>query len=114
IYDRVDGIFLPGGVDIDPESYHETATSACGRVDPDRDRTEIMLSDWAMKEGKPVLAVCRGAQLLSVAAARSLYQDVPSDFPGAINHDYFPKPGAWTRKALAHAVNIVADSRLSR
>ena len=114
IYDRVDGIFLPGGVDIDPESYNETPTSACGRVDPDRDRTEIMLSDWAIKEGKPILAVCRGAQLLSVAAGGSLYQDVTSEFPGAIKHDYFPKAGARTRQDLVHSVNVVADTRLSR
>jgi putative glutamine amidotransferase len=114
IYDRVDGIFLPGGVDIDPVSYNETATSACGRVDPDRDRTEIMLSEWAMKEGKPILAVCRGAQLLSVAAGGPLYQDVTSEFPGAIKHDYFPKADAWTRQDLVHNVNVVADSRLSR
>jgi putative glutamine amidotransferase len=114
IYDRVDGIFLPGGVDIGPESYNETRTDACGRVDPDRDRTEIMLADWAMKDGKPILAVCRGAQLLSVAAGGSLYQDLASEYPGAIKHDYFPKAGARTRRDLVHDVNVVPNTRLSR
>lgn len=114
IYDRLDGIFLPGGVDIDPESYNEPRTPACGRVDPDRDRTEITLADWAMKDGKPILAVCRGAQLLSVAAGGSLYQDVTSEFPGAIKHDYWPKAGVSTRQDLVHPVNVVADTRLSR
>lgn len=114
IYDRVDGIFLPGGVDIDPESYNEIRRSWCGRIDPDRDRTEIMLSNWAMTEGKPVLAVCRGAQLLSVAAGGSLYQDLASEYPGAIKHDYFPKAGWRTRQDLVHKVTVVPDTRLSR
>ncbi|MEO8193262.1 MAG: gamma-glutamyl-gamma-aminobutyrate hydrolase family protein [Gemmatimonadales bacterium] len=114
IYERLDGVFLPGGVDIDPGSYNEARTEACGRVDPDRDRTEIMLADWAMKDGKPILAVCRGAQLLSVAAGGSLYQDVASEYPGAIKHDYFPKAGVTTRQDLVHPVNVVADTRLSR
>lgn len=114
IYDRVDGIFLPGGVDIDPDSYNETRTDACGRVDPDRDRTEIMLAKWAMRDRKPILAVCRGAQILSVAAGGALYQDVTSEYPGAIKHDYFPKAGVHTRQDRVHDVNVVADTRLSR
>jgi putative glutamine amidotransferase len=114
IYDRVDGIFLPGGVDIDPDSYNEARTPACGRVDPDRDRTEIMISNWAMKEGKPVLAVCRGAQLLSVAAGGSLYQDITGEYPGAIKHDYWPKAGVSTRQDLVHEVSVVPTSRLGR
>jgi putative glutamine amidotransferase len=114
IYDRLDGIFLPGGVDIDPESYNEARTSASGRSDPDRDRTEIMLAEWAMRDGKPILAVCRGVQLLAVAAGGTLYQDVTSEFPCAIRHDFFPKIGTHTRQDLVHPVEVVADTRLSR
>jgi len=114
IYDRVDGVFLPGGVDIDPLSYNESKTTACGRVDSDRDRTEIMLADWAMKDKKPILAVCRGAQLLSVAAGGTLYQDLDKEYPGAIKHDYFPKAGVHTRQDLVHPVDVVPDTRLSR
>lgn len=114
IYDQLDGIFLPGGVDIDPGSYNETVTSASGRVDPERDRTEILLAQWAMEDGKPVLAVCRGAQLLTVAAGGTLYQDVTAEYPGAIRHDYFPKAGAHTRQDLVHPVEVVPDTRLSR
>lgn len=114
IYDQLDGVFLPGGVDIDPDSYNEPRTDVCGRVDPDRDRTEIMFADWAMKEGKPILAVCRGAQLLSVAAGGTLYQDLSSEYPGAIKHDYWPKAGERTRQDLAHPVNVVENTRLSR
>ncbi len=112
IYERVDGIFLPGGVDIDPGSYNEEKSDVCGRVDPDRDRTEIMLADWAMKDLKPILAVCRGAQLLSVAAGGTLYQDLGSEYPDAIKHDYWPKAGTRTRQDLAHPVTVVPDTRL--
>ena len=114
IYEKLDGVFLPGGVDIDPDSYNEPRTDVCGRVDPDRDRTEIMFADWAMKDGKPILAVCRGAQLLSVAAGGTLYQDLSSEYPGAIKHDYWPKAGERTRQDLAHPVDVVENTRLSR
>ncbi len=114
IYDRLDGIFLPGGVDIDPKSYQEDPTNGCGRVDPDRDRTEIMLVNWAMKDRKPILAVCRGAQLLSVAAGGTLYQDLASEYPDAIKHDYFPKAGVHARQDLVHPVEVVPNTRLSR
>jgi putative glutamine amidotransferase len=114
IYDRLDGIFLPGGVDIDPSSYNEERTEASGRSDPDRDRTEIMLAEWAMRDKKPILAVCRGAQLLAVAAGGALYQDVTSEYPCAIRHDYFPKAGVHTRQDLVHPVEVIAGTRLSR
>ncbi|MEO7502735.1 MAG: gamma-glutamyl-gamma-aminobutyrate hydrolase family protein [Gemmatimonadaceae bacterium] len=114
IYDKLDGVFLPGGVDIGPDSYEETPSSALGRTDPDRDRTEIMFARWAMNDGKPILAVCRGAQLLTVAAGGKLYQDLATEYPGAIKHDYFPKAGVHTRQDLVHPVEIVPDTRLSR
>ena len=112
IYDRVDGVFFPGGVDIDPDSYNEARSESCGRVDPDRDRTEIMLAKWAMEDNKPILAVCRGAQLLSVAAGGTLYQDIGSEYPDAIKHDYFPQKGLHTRQDLVHPVDVVPETRL--
>lgn len=114
IYDKLDGVFLPGGVDIGPDSYEEAPSSALGRTDPDRDRTEIMFARWAMNDRKPILAVCRGAQLLTVAAGGKLYQDLATEYPGAIKHDYWPKAGMHTRQDLVHPVEIVADTRLSR
>ena len=114
IYERLDGVFFPGGVDIDPDSYNEARTEACGRVDPDRDRTEIMLANWAMNDHKPILAVCRGAQLLSVAAGGTLYQDIGAEYPDAIKHDYWPKKGFSTRQDLVHPVDVVQNTRLSK
>jgi putative glutamine amidotransferase len=67
-----------------------------------------------MRDGKPILAVCRGAQLLAVAAGGALYQDVTAEYPCAIRHDYFPKAGVHTRQDLVHPVEVVAGTRLSR
>ena len=112
IYDAVDGVFLPGGADIDPAGYGEARHPRCDKSDPPRDRVELALAGWAMSEGKPVLGVCRGLQLVNLAAGGSLYQDLADQKPGAIKHDYFPFDGRHARTYLAHEVDITADSRL--
>src|SRR4051812_4872780 len=91
IYDRLDGVFLPGGVDLDPSAYNERPIDGCGRTDPARDEIELALSRWALNEEKPLLAVCRGIQVVNVAAGGTVHQDLASQLPGAIKHDYFPK-----------------------
>ena len=113
IYERLDGLFLPGGVDVDPAAYGEPRTNLCGRIDTARDWTELLLVRWALADRKPVLAVCRGAQLVNVAVGGSLYQDVGTQHPEAIKHDHFPVGGR-RRDALAHEVHLVAGSRLQR
>ena len=113
IFDRIDGLFLPGGVDVDPSTYGEARGPFCQRTDPARDWTELLLVRWALAERKPVLAVCRGAQLLNVAVGGSLYQDVGAQHPAAIKHDYFPSGGR-RRDDLTHDVRIAAGSRLAR
>jgi putative glutamine amidotransferase len=113
IYERLDGLFLPGGVDIDPAAYGEPRTSLCGRVDPARDWAELLLARWALADRKPVLAVCRGAQLINVAVGGSLYQDVAAQHPDAIKHDHFPVGGR-RRDELAHEVHVAPGSRLQR
>jgi len=113
IYERLDGLFLPGGVDIDPAEYGEPRTSLCGRVDPARDWAELLLVRWALADKKPVLAVCRGAQLVNVAVGGSLYQDVGTQHPDAIKHDHFPVAGR-RRDELAHEVRLTPGSRLQQ
>lgn len=111
IYDRTDALFLPGGVDIDPAAYGADRGSACGRTDPARDWTELLLTRWALADAKPVLAVCRGAQILNVAVGGTLYQDVGTEHPTALKHDQFPTGGR-RRDDLSHDVRIAAGSRL--
>lgn len=110
IYDACDGIFIAGGVDVDPASYDEPRQELCGRTDLDRDGVEILFTQWARSEGKPVFGVCRGLQIINVAAGGSLYQDC-SYFDDAIKHDYFPTAG-YARDYLAHTIRVEAGTRL--
>ena len=114
IYEQVDGVFLPGGVDMDPASYGEArvpGASAC--VDPERDRTELAFVRWAAADRKPVLGVCRGAQVMNVAFGGTLYQDIAAQREGSIKHDYFPTGGRYTRDQLVHDVRVVEGTQLA-
>jgi putative glutamine amidotransferase len=112
ISERLDGVFLTGGVDVDPSCYGEERHPLCGATDPARDWTELRLVRWAVADGKPVLGVCRGIQLINVAAGGTLYQDVTAQHARAIKHDYFPA-GGFTRDQLTHPVRVVEGSRLA-
>jgi putative glutamine amidotransferase len=112
-YERLDGLFLTGGVDVDPARYGEPVHERCGVLDPDRDEVELTLLRWAMADHKPVLAVCRGIQVLNVACGGTLYQDLGSQWPHGLKHDYFPQAdGTPPRGFLSHEVRVEPGSRL--
>ncbi len=113
IYDELDGVFLPGGADIDPESYSEERHPLCDRTDPARDQVELMLTRWSITDRKPVLGVCRGVQLVNLAMGGTLYQDLGQQYTGSIKHDYFPFGGKYTRDHLAHDVDVKPNTRLA-
>jgi putative glutamine amidotransferase len=113
IFDRLDGVFITGGVDVDPCRYGEAKTPLCGTTDPDRDAVEIALLKHALARDLPVLAVCRGIQILNVTCGGTLYQDVTAQVPSALKHDYFPTPEQPSRKYLAHDVTVTRGSRLA-
>jgi putative glutamine amidotransferase len=112
IYDHLHGIFLTGGVDVDPSQYEEPKDILCGRTDRARDWAELHLVRWAVEDKKPVLGVCRGAQLLNVACGGSLYQDVGKFYGPTLKHDYFPTTERYSRDMLAHVVTVSPESRL--
>lgn len=113
IYDRLDGVLIPGGVDIDPGQYGEQVRPECGNLDPPRDRVELQLVSWAREEGKPVLGLCRGLQVINVAAGGTLWQDLASQNPKFARHDYFPTAG-FERDHLSHAVRVEPDTTLAQ
>jgi putative glutamine amidotransferase len=78
--DAVSGLLLTGGEDVDPALYGEV--NRCSRVNPERDTFELELLEVALGRDLPVLAVCRGMQLLTVALGGSLYQDLSELSPG--------------------------------
>jgi putative glutamine amidotransferase len=114
MYDELDGIFLPGGADVDPASYSADRLPVCDRSDPPRDRVELMLVRWAMEDRKPVFGVCRGLQIINLASGGTLFQDLEGFRPGSIKHDYFPFRDGYARDHLAHPVRVVEGTRLHR
>lgn len=114
IYERLDGVFLTGGVDVDPATYDAPRHPMCDRADPARDATEIALIRWALADHKPILGVCRGIQIINVACGGSLHQHLADDRPAGIKHDYFPTATHYTRDYLAHPVHVESGSRLAR
>ncbi len=111
IYERLDGVLVPGGVDVDPAYYREGRHPELGRLDPARDTTELVLTRWAVRDGKPFVGLCRGMQVLNVAFGGTLWQDLAAERPDSLKHDYFPTAG-WARDHLAHEVDVAIDSRL--
>jgi putative glutamine amidotransferase len=111
LYDRIDAVLLPGGVDLDPATYGEAPLPTCGRLDPARDRVELTFARWAIAERKPLFGLCRGLQIVNVALGGTLYQDIAVQRSDAIKHDYFPTAG-FARDHLAHPVTVTSGSRL--
>lgn len=106
IFARLDGLLLPGGGDIDPQRYGEAALAQCGTPEQRRDDLEMALCRWALADGKPLLAICRGIQVMNVAAGGALYQDIPTQYPTRLRHS---TPGS-ARAFIAHAVQPAAGS----
>lgn len=111
LFDRLDGLLIPGGVDVDPATYGEAPLPTCGRLDRDRDRVELSLARWAREDGKPLFGLCRGLQIVNVALGGTLYQDIAAQRSDAIKHDYFPTAG-YSRAHLAHPVTVSGGTRL--
>lgn len=110
-YEACDGILIPGGVDMDPATYGQAPHEKLGRVDPVRDRVELQLTRWCIEDRKPLLGLCRGLQVINVAAGGTLYQDIDAELTGAIRHDYFPTYG-FERDHVSHDVAVAPSSRL--
>jgi len=104
---RLDGLLLSGGADVDPSLFGARPHPKLGRVDRRRDDFELALVREALRRDIPILAICRGHQVLNIACGGTLIQDIPSELPGTLNHD---APGKrWHR---SHAVEVVSGSRL--
>ncbi len=110
-YAQCNGLLLTGGGDVDPERYHQSNEGHSVSIDPERDKAELTLVRWALQEGKPILAICRGIQLLNVAAGGTLYQDISTEISTTLDHRSGPRQPV---DDLAHPVAIEASSRLAR
>ena len=82
----LDGIVFSGGEDVNPAWYGEGILNETVYMDSVRDHSDSLLARAALASGKPILAICRGAQLMNVILGGSLYQDIPTQIPGADSH----------------------------
>ncbi len=81
-----DGFVFSGGADIDPAYFGEEKKPTCGAIQEHRDRFELALLSRVIAAKKPILAICRGMQVINVALGGSLYQDVPTEYETALSH----------------------------
>jgi putative glutamine amidotransferase len=109
ILGTLDGLLLTGGGDVDPAFYGEDRHAAVYDAEPGRDEFEIDLARRAVDADLPVLAICRGAQVLNVASGGSLVQHIPSAVQTELPHS-IKEP----HDAIAHGVTVVPGSRLER
>ncbi|MFQ5484436.1 MAG: gamma-glutamyl-gamma-aminobutyrate hydrolase family protein [Desulfobacterales bacterium] len=86
ICERIDGLILTGGPDVDPHFYGEEPLPRLGEVDEAIDLTELSVVKIALKEDLPILGICRGIQVLNVSEGGTLYQDIANQVKKSINH----------------------------
>jgi putative glutamine amidotransferase len=110
VLDRIDGLILAGGADIDPSAYGAEPHPKTNGTVPERDRSELALARRALERDLPILGICRGMQLLNVACGGTLAQHVPDDVghedhrrnPGSFDnsdHDVRLDPGSLAARA---------------
>jgi putative glutamine amidotransferase len=106
---ELDGVLLTGGGDVDPVLYGEDRHPTVDDAEPGRDEFEIDLARRAVAADLPLLAICRGAQVLNVAAGGTLVQDIPSAVTSTLRHS-LQEP----KDAVAHEISVTPGSRLER
>jgi putative glutamine amidotransferase len=108
LFTDCDGLLLTGGEDVDPARYGAAPHARLGTVDVRRDENELALIVEARARDLPILGICRGIQVCNVAFGGTLFQDLPSERPGAIDHD---PSGDWQRRT--HPVRLTPETRLA-
>jgi gamma-glutamyl-gamma-aminobutyrate hydrolase PuuD len=110
---RVDGVMISGGDDIQPELYSDPVPpelrKTVGRNDAVRDLLETLLVKECFAQQKPLLAICRGHQILNITLGGTLFVDIPSQVETKINHSRLKH-----KDRLVHDVQIEPDSLMAR
>ena len=105
-----DGFLFTGGHDVNPELYGQEKTNHCEEICDMRDRMEAYIfREAVLNQNKPALGICRGIQLFNVLLGGSLYQNIPTELPGAINHIKGPP-----YDVPAHNVRLIPESPLHK
>jgi putative glutamine amidotransferase len=109
VLDGVDGLVLTGGEDLDPSWYGAKPSPLLSPPSRDRDLFELALFAVARQRGLPILGICRGIQLINVGMGGTLFQDLPTERPGVVNH----RPDG-PRNSRSHQVRLEPGSRAAK
>jgi putative glutamine amidotransferase len=110
LWPRLGGLLLTGGGDVEPARFGQARHPSVDDVAPARDELELGLTRRALADGVPLLAICRGIQVLNVALGGTLVQDIPSEVPDALVHAQTAP-----RQAPTHSVKVTNEgTRLGR
>ncbi|MBO4990559.1 MAG: gamma-glutamyl-gamma-aminobutyrate hydrolase family protein [Firmicutes bacterium] len=109
LLDRLDGVLMSGGHDVNPLSYGEWIRGCCGRVIQERDVMDLSILRYAYETKKPILAICRGTQILNAAMGGTIYQDLEKD--GGFEEHAMDTSA---RQYPVHRVELETDSILHR
>ena len=105
---KCDGFFFTGGADVAPSRYGEEIKDTCGVIQYRRDELDFAMLERVLDSRKPILAVCRGAQLVNVALGGTLYQDIPTEVDtNTVHRQSEPK------NVFSHSVRTVENTPLS-
>lgn len=110
LYDCLDGLLVPGGVDINPRYFREEPDPETDMPDTGLDFVETTMLPWALADDLPIFGICRGHQVLNVVLGGTLWQDVPTQYATVFDHRESYKRKI--RDYLAHDVRIAPDSQL--
>jgi putative glutamine amidotransferase len=108
LLDRLSGVLLSGGPDLDPAAYGSAAHPELGPTEPQLDLFEVQLAREADARGLPILGICRGAQALNIARGGTLHQHLPEITDGSVAHRQ-SEPG----HEATHEVRIAPQSELA-
>jgi putative glutamine amidotransferase len=108
LVERLDGVVLTGGGDVEPIQYRREPRPLTDGIDPRRDRFELSLTRAAVARDLPLLAICRGIQVINIALGGSLIQDIDAEVPEALRHYDLER---WNR--VAHPVRFESGSLLA-
>lgn len=111
IYERMDGILLPGGADVDPVHYGAAMHPATKGIDAARDELELTIARWQVEGDRPTFGICRGHQVLNVALGGTLIQDIPDEVHTNLLHD---QVDGMPRHNRLHSIDIEPNSRLAQ
>ena len=109
IVDMLDGLLAPGGHDIDPALYGEEMMEECGRISLFEDEYDMELVKEAVKQGKPVMGICRGMQVINALYGGTLYQDITTQYSEEVFHTRLHP-----MEENFHTVNIEKESYLAK